>query len=299
MSTKPTKRHGACAAAALVAAAWMGCSGSDDTGVNPAPTGGSGGSAGTGTVDAAAGTGGDTGTGGAAGTGGGTGGEAGTGGSPAKVRTVLERNVFLNLDEPDNLIIDGGFEFTGDSSFSWGSTTQWLLSLGNGAVCRSGLRCARIPQNDGIYGLFVTPESGAMDLTIHTASMLGTCPAYTAMVFDVYTQQNIKPLLRTSRVVGQDGWCEDKFRVTALPYSSPALYLESTNRDMVIDDVVMKVSPDRSLPAPPEEAVPQALRERVERAREKARSQLWQRRDQRLPLHRLAPWSARLPAWIR
>lgn len=273
------------------AAATAACGG-ESASVNPAPTGAP--SGGTGGADGSA----DSDTGGT----GGSAGAPGTGGVDAgpAVRTIITRDVFENLDDPDNLMLDGGFEFTGDSSFTWGSVDQAVMGMGNGAMCRTGLRCARIPGSSAIYGMFVTPASGSMDLVIHTTPAGTNCATYSAMVFDLYSQNGVKQLLFKSRELGADGWCEGKATIAAAPYTVPALYLESTVGDLLVDDVVIRAVPARASSGTEKEpAVPDALRTRVQEAREHAYARLWHHADQRLGPRRGAPWTARFPAWIR
>jgi hypothetical protein len=79
------------------------------------------------------------------------------------IRSVETRPRFGALD-PDNYLLDGDFEYSGMDALQypwWGVDHDWIVT---GAGCRQGLRCIEIPLGGYIFGIFVWPSSGSVDV---------------------------------------------------------------------------------------------------------------------------------------
>jgi hypothetical protein len=79
------------------------------------------------------------------------------------VRSVETRPRFGSLDAT-NLLLDGDFEYSGMDTlqYPWfGVEYDWVVT---GARCRHGLRCVEIPLDQYIFGAFVWPDSGSVDV---------------------------------------------------------------------------------------------------------------------------------------
>lgn len=285
----------ACCLAPFVA----GC-GSDSTQVNPVPIPGAGGAGGVGDAasDSALG-----GSGGSSGTGG-TGGSAGTGGGGMHVREVITRDLWENFDRPDNLMLDGGLEFSGSMATTWGAAGYEVMKFGNGAVCRTGLRCGMLPSASGIYGFFVSPQTGMLDVVLHSKPTLGSCKTLQAVVLDAYDESmsNYYDVNFTSALLGSDGWCEVRGQAAAMPWAVPVLYLQVSSGGTLIDDVVVtEAANTTSLQKPMAAAGPRSagvlanLRAVTLAAREALRNPA---KRARMP-GRSAPWTAHFPPFLR
>ncbi|MCU0691405.1 MAG: hypothetical protein MUF54_08385 [Polyangiaceae bacterium] len=303
-----TKKQATVVAAAValgvVATQWMAACGGEGMALQPAPTaqGGSGGSE----ADASArpdasseGGGGAAGAAGAPGSAGSAGAAGADGATP--LRTVIVRNPFANLDTPDNLLLDGGFEFSGDMSSAWGLAARGQMEFRNGFVCRSGVRCAVVPTGEGIYGFFVSPRAGTMTLTVHVSPLRGACDSLQAFAFDAYDQgTGLQQIALSSQGVGPDGWCEVAGTVNALPHAVPAIYMLANTEPVVVDDIVMRegqvASSSRLLAAPMPTST--AMRSHLGRVAADARALLWHERKRTTP-RQGAPWTARFHAWMR
>jgi hypothetical protein len=217
---------------------------------------GKGGTAGTGGFG---GSGGSTATGGAGGTGatgggpiggsggtsaGGSSGEAGAGGEGGgpTIRTIITRDPYENVDSPGNLLLDGGFEFSGSISYAWNSVSYDSLAFGHGVTCRSGVRCAILDPGAGMYGVLVSPKSGLMNVTLHTRTESQSCDGLTLYVLDANDQQGGGAYVtKQSAELGADGWCVWKGAAPAVPDTFPVLYVEASGERVVIDDVLVSL----------------------------------------------------------
>lgn len=291
--------------------AWA-CSG-DSPGINPAPVesggvanGGSGGAAGSGVGGSEAGGSGGEQAGGSAGSAGdaGSAGSAGAAGSAGSstgpvVRTVIVRDVFEHFDDPDNLMLDGGFELSGEMGNTWGVNAYGPMKFGNGAICRSGVRCGIASVNKGIYGFFVSARTGKLGMSVRAKPDGASCSALSVYAFDAYSNGYPKQVSIASAELGADGWCEIKGGFDALPFAVPMLYLEPSQGRMIIDDVVVTTTVSTfALPAPAK-PVSAATRVRLEQASKHALRLLQGAPGTRRSLRAGAPWTAEIDPWIR
>ncbi|MBI5531894.1 MAG: hypothetical protein HY898_04210 [Deltaproteobacteria bacterium] len=283
-----------------VAAAWigsaLGCGGTVES--VPAPIdgqkdaspdthvsqGGSGGHGGTG----AGGSAGKAGAGGA-------GGQAGSGGAP--IRTVTVRDLWDKYDAPDNLALDGGFELSGALSSIWGSTGYGSLQFGNGAVCRTGLRCAVLGQGEGLYGFYVSPKTGSVTVTLHTSPANGACDTIAAYVLDAYAPNDYPtPVAIQSAELGTDGWCEIRGDAPSMQLKVPVLYIEAGQHSVTLDDVVVQ-APGKYPPSPKPMSLSPALLARTRHAATTAMEEFQRSRKPRA--RPSAPWTARKAPWMK
>ena len=203
-------------------------------------TGGSGGSGGTGIGGGPVGGSGGTGAGGSSG-------EAGAGGEAGgpTIRTIITRDPYENVDSPGNLLLDGGFEFSGSISYAWNSVSYDPLTFGHGVACRSGIRCAVLDPGVGMYGILVSPKSGIMYVKLHTRSESQSCDGLTLYVLDANDQQGGGAYVnKQSAELGADGWCVWRGAAPAVPDTFPVLYVEASGERVVIDDVVVSLPQD-------------------------------------------------------
>ena len=295
------------AATGLIALGCWACGG-DAVETNPAPVVGTGGAAvggsggsevgGSGGSGGSAGSAGVGGSAGSAGVGG-SAGSAGVGGSGPVVRTIIVRDVFENFDAPDNLMLDGGFELSGEMSITWTAYNK-RTTFGNGAACRTGVRCGVASKNYPIFGFFVSPSTGSIEITLHTRTDGAPCDAMTMAVMDGYSlgQGTIVPL--SSASLEADGWCSLKGTTGALGLARPLLFLEPNHGKAHIDDVVIRpVSSTTALSATPAAPLPAALQAHAKRIRARAAAILENRPGTRRSIRAGAPWTAEFDPWIR
>ncbi len=128
------------------------------------------------------------------------------------VRTVQTRSRFGALD-PDNFLLDGDFEYSGQDAmqYPWfGLDYTWVVT---GARCRHGLRCAEIPLRQYIFGTFVWPDSGTVDVEYYAKpSGSGDCTQEVAGIITPLAdypgapQQNLDVSANDPNP-DADGWC--------------------------------------------------------------------------------------------
>ena len=274
------------------------------------------GSPGQGGTTGQGGVGGSSGHSGAAGRGGSGGGSSGTGGSSAAggsgggppVRTIITRDLFDKFDTPGNLLIDGTFEFAGPTATTWGGMGSSPYPLGssvdygNGLVCRTGLRCLKLSSSTGAYGLWVSPDSGTVDVTLHTSPGTGTCHTLDVYVADASDRTSSGATLVTlqSEQLGQDNWCAIRGQTDAMAYKLPILYMEPTLAEVYVDDISILPTVSQS-PGMGFRSItwlaPDVLA-RLSRAKELARDQLKGPRKTRFQ-PALPPHARPIPAWVR
>ncbi len=291
--------------------------GSDTPQVNPAPaqrqgnagaggraSGGTGGASGSGARAGAAGQAGTAGASGSAGIAGSSGasGSAGASGGGPVVRTVIHRDVFAGFDDPDNLMLDGGFELSGEMSSTWGRNAPGAMRYGNGAKCRSGLRCGIAKANEGIYGFLVSPRSGNLTIALYAKGQSGDCPGMDAFVVDAYSHTAYPQQVSMGiSSLEPDGWCWMLGSFAAIPWAVPLVFFEPQQGEVVIDDVVVsQASSSRSRSAlPSKKPVPADVRLRLRRASSRAVDKLRETPGARRSLRSGAPWTAAFEPWIR
>ncbi len=298
-----SRKRSLAATTALVALGAWACGG-DVVEANPAPIGaggqdagiaGNGGSGGS-TVGGA---GGST-VGGSGGSAvGGSGGSAGAAGGGPVVRTVIVRDVFENFDVPNNLMLDGGFELSGEMATTW-SAYGAHLTFGNGAACRTGVRCGVAAQNQPIFGFFVSPKTGSIEISLRTRTNGAPCDAMTVAVFDSYSQSQGTMVQLSSASLEADGWCSLTGTTGALNLATPLLYLEPWQGNAHIDDVVVRaVSSTTAFSMTPAAPLPIAIQARAKVIRAQAAAILQNRPGSRRSTRAGAPWTAEFEPWIR
>lgn len=285
---------------ALIGLGVWSCSG-DSLSVNPAPAGGT--SEGTGGAAATGGSGGAAtgGTGASSGAGGSSGTAGAAGSSPGPIlRTVIVRDVFEDFDDPDNLMLDGGFELSGEMSSSWGINAYGSMKYGNGAVCRSGIRCGIAEANKGIYGFLVSPRTGTLELSFWAQTHGASCDSLGVYVQDAYSPSYYPPQVSIASVsLESDGWCRIEGVFDALALAVPIIYFEPKQGRAFIDDVVVHATAStRSLPSAPVPLSP-AVHKRLEDASKRAMRLLRGAPGTRRSLRAGAPWTADIEPWVR
>ncbi len=278
----------------------VGCGGKTDLGMGPgaaghAGVGGVGGSGGS-----TGGTGG-TGVGGTSGTGGtgGSAGNAGTGGTGPVIRTVIQRDPYEQIDVPHNLMLDGGFEFSGSMSAAWSLGDMGSMKYGNGFVCRTGIRCGILRPGDSIFGVFVSPEAGGMDVSLYAKTSSGNCTGLSLTVLDAYSVTGAAVTIE-SAALGSDGWCELKGWAPAVPQAYPMLHIEGAGEEVVVDDVVLAESEASPTSYPMAyQPISPALAKRLKVAAAVARADIERSRKRPITPRSVLPREVRIAPWLR
>lgn len=241
--------------------------------------------------------------------GGGAAGEAGTGGVAGGpiVRTILQRDPFENVDDPHNLLLDGGFEFSGSLSIPWNSAGYSSLRFGHGVTCRSGIRCAIFDKNEGIFAIVVSPKSSIMNVTLHAKHDPPSCDGLSLYVLDVYNPTGASAFVaKTSTELDSDGWCEWKGWAPAIPNAFPVLYIDTVHSRVVIDDVVVSLPEDeeqanaglRALQQAPKKISAETMKT-IEKVAALARADLMHQRKRPMTIRSVVPRDVRIAPWIR
>jgi hypothetical protein len=167
------------------------------------------------------------------------------------VRTVEQRSPFGNLDLPDNLVLDGDFEFTGRTGqmpwLSFGDTGQGTLNFATGGLCRSGVRCASLGANDEIIGWMASPKTGGMEVSIWVKPPSGNCLDVSVAVTDLGREGQGAPLTPETSKVEPGRWC--RFAGNAGQYAGkqPVLYVGTAGPrvtgPILVDDAVARTLP--------------------------------------------------------
>ncbi len=268
-------------------------------------TGGSGGSGGTGTGGGPVG-----GSGGSGGTGiGGSSGEAGSGGEAGgpTIRTIITRDPYENVDSPGNLLLDGGFEFSGSLSYAWNSVSYDSLAFGHGVTCRSGVRCAVLDPGVGMYGVLVSPRSGIMYVTLHTRTESQSCDGLSLYVLDANDQQGGGAYVtKQSSELGADGWCVWKGAAPAVPDTFPVLYVEASGERVVIDDVLVSLPQDEQETAlalstlqHSQKTLSLQHKELLRKVAGFAKADITRARKRPMTIREVVPRKVRIAPWIR
>ncbi len=275
-------------------------------------TGGAGGSGGTGTGGGpVGGSGGIGGMGGMGGSGamGGSGGSAGAGGEAGgpTIRTVDTRDPYENVDTPGNLLLDGGFEFSGSMSYAWNSVSYDPLTFGHGVACRSGVRCAMLDPGVGMYGVLVSPKSGIMYVELHTRTESQNCDGLTLYVLDANDQQGGGAYVnKQSAELGADGWCVWKGAAAAVPDTFPVLYVEASGERVFVDDVVVSLPKNEQEAAVAMSTLQRSLkplslkdRELLRKVAAFAMADITRSRKRPMAVRDMVPRNVRIAPWIR
>lgn len=174
--------------------------------------------------------------------------DAGTDAAPPK-RIVLSRNPFGNVAERDNLLWDGDFEWSSPVSDQYGWLTGTPYSFASpsiriGAECRSGIKCAAIPEGKVIVGIGVAAE-GQNLLASFWAKLPGpACDGVDAMLFGLFDDPDPDtPIGAESAAPDEQGYCLYS-AVAPERIGKTYLYIKNmTDADVVIDDALLKAVP--------------------------------------------------------
>jgi hypothetical protein len=167
------------------------------------------------------------------------------------VRTVEQRSPFGNLDVPDNLVLDGDFEFTGRSGqmpwLAFGGMGQGTLNFATGGLCRSGVRCASLTAGSEMIGWMASPKSGGMNVSLWAKPPSGNCADLRVFVTDIEGQADGDGLRAETTKAGEGGWC--RYEVDAANYAGmqPVLYVSTASSrvqgPILVDDAVARALP--------------------------------------------------------
>lgn len=218
-----------------------------------------------------------------------TGGTAGGPPDPGpKVREVFVRNPIGSPAQ--NLLADGDFELSivpegSDGQYGWiafGSGDGAEPILGEtGGICRSGLRCGRVPGGTVLFGR----GAAAPDKQAHRASILlkaqepfEPTPGGSACdLADVYVLVcdtfDVKEELEPAAAPTEDGWCEYSDAVLGSPLGL-CMYVEVGSVAVLVDNATLVVAPDVSLKPPPAITLAPQRNDRMMRIRERVRARL-------------------------
>lgn len=194
--------------------------------------------------------------------------EVDSGEAPASsvVRTVSYRNPFGDVGHPDNLALDGDFEFSGRSG-----QTPWIAASGNGAGlpldyetgghCRSGVRCGHMQAQSILLGTVATPPAGKLYVRVWAKPDAGKCSDLSVALFDSTTNQSAGSAAAQSPAPDDTGWCTYEAVVPSIPLHAPLLYLKSKEQAVTVDAVVVlpTTGPKPLLAGPPISKTEEAL----------------------------------------
>ncbi|HQK19042.1 MAG TPA: hypothetical protein PLJ27_16400, partial [Polyangiaceae bacterium] len=168
------------------------------------------------------------------------------------IRQVYQRDPFGRLD-PTNLLHDGDFELSAADSMQY----PWLgLTASNyvtGVDCRSGLRCIELSPSEYVAGVFVWPETAAVEVSFHgklrSSQDCEKEAVGVVMMADAYGGELMIPA-KTSEPV--DGWCQYAAELSVpsnVGYHLWVLLLAARQQAtgaVVFDDVTMVASSFRT-----------------------------------------------------
>lgn len=164
------------------------------------------------------------------------------------VRTVGFRNPFGDATHPDNLVLDGDFEFSGRSGQTpWiaagGNGGQMALAYETGGHCRSGVRCAFMPAESILLGHVATPPAGKIYIRVWGkpdggGDRAGKCSDLTVSFFDSTNNTSAGTAPAQSLVPDETGWCLYEAVLLGVPLHEPLLYLKSKDQPVIVDAVV-------------------------------------------------------------
>jgi hypothetical protein len=177
--------------------------------------------------------------------------DAGAPGPQEVVRTVEQRSPFGNLEVPDNLVLDGDFEFTGRSGqmpwLAFGGMGQGTLNFATGGLCRSGVRCASLAAGSEMIGWMASPKSGGMNVSLWAKPPSGNCADLRVFVTDIEGNADGDGLRAESTKAGEGGWC--RYQADAANYAGtqPVLYVSTSSSrvqgPILVDDAVARALP--------------------------------------------------------
>lgn len=167
------------------------------------------------------------------------------------VRTVETRSPFGNLDVPDNLLLDGDFEFTGRNGqmpwLTFGGAGQGTLNFATGGLCRSGIRCAALAAGSEMIGWMASPKTGGMNVSLWAKPPSGSCTDLRVFVTDIEGEADGDTLPPESTKADASGWCHYVADTGNFAGAQPVVYVATaSNRvqgPIVVDDVVARALP--------------------------------------------------------
>jgi hypothetical protein len=175
-------------------------------------------------------------------------GGGGQGGAPTEAkRLVIERSPFGNVSVADNLLWDGDFEWSSAFSdqYGWLFGPPFGFSLPPatvGAVCRSGLKCMRLEDNDSLLGIGVGSTAPALEASVFVKpDPAGTGCADVAVALISLSLSANEPDVEVPLESEVDaGWC--RFRgATGRREGKQYLYVDNnSDADVLVDDAVLR-----------------------------------------------------------
>jgi hypothetical protein len=209
------------------------------------------------------------------------------------VRQVFVRNpIGLPID---NLLADGDFELSIVPEGEAGGQYGWIALRGNGGtapllaetggLCRSGLRCGRLPAGRILFGRgtaapYELPHKAS--IWVKAASWKPRPPAELAepckSLADVYVLAcdsfSVLATLRPAELPSADGWCELRAEVAG---SKRALcvYAEIGSEEVLLDHATLLAAPElENGPLPAPITPPKPTTERMSLVREQLRARM-------------------------
>jgi hypothetical protein len=169
-------------------------------------------------------------------------------------RTIEQRNPFGNVTEAENLLWDGDFEWSSPfaSQYGWltGSAVSLSYEFGGvlvGAACRSGIKCATLPDNKVLVGVGVASKGRKLDASFWAKVTTGSCAGVEAQIVALFSGGDPDaPLAPDSEEPDASGWCHYG-AVVEERLEKPFLYIKNdTGADIVVDDAVLEKAPPTS-----------------------------------------------------
>ena len=239
---------------AVATLAAVGCGDEGDLKLSSVSTGAGGAAGSTGTAGKSGSAGSaQAGTGGSAGMSGSSG-QAGAAGAP--IRTVTQRNPYGHVEQTDNLLWDGDFEWTGPfvQQYAWSQGKSYsvaaLSTIRIDAKCRSGLKCAFVKKSLAIGGVGVSPTTPTTRVhgwaKVPAESTCSKAAVYLAGCFGGGLGEAVKPVSETP---GTDGWCEYSDDRTTLTETPCVYVVNKTTGEIVVDDMYLGPGPSTATPS--------------------------------------------------
>lgn len=171
--------------------------------------------------------------------------------APRPRRTVERRHPFGNTSTPDNLMMDGDFEWTGRQGqmpwIAFAARRQATLQIETGGRCRSGLRCARLEPGSALIGWIASPRTEPIHVSVWVKPSHGDCGQLTAAVFDLENQGDAKRgALTADPTPSNQGWCRLRGTAPNFAGAAPVLWLElapGAPGTLLVDDAVASPEP--------------------------------------------------------
>ena len=179
-----------------------------------------------------------------------SGGSGGSGGGGGVIRTIVVRDPMGNVQQTDNLLWDGDFEwqisFQDQYGWLYGATTNsigfGLPPTVLGAACHSGVKCVRLSSGAVLLGIAVASEGSPLDVSLWSAPEDGSCASLEVFLL---AQSGPDPTVLIAAAAPEadgDGWC--RYQATVMErVGSQYLYVENQGSDTIIDDAVIAAAP--------------------------------------------------------